>query len=695
LKRVIVLLLIVFFTCNCIYAQDAKTIDRIIKKIENEQNDSLKCEHIFDLCVIYHPKDIAKYKYYAQILKTNAQKNKKNNNGLGLYSLLNASHLISIGDFKRSVGYSNRALIIFKNNNNKEKYLNAIYYNAIANYYLGNVSFAEKKVENALVIAKKYRFYDQIAALQYFIGCSYARKNQLDKALKAQNTAAIYYGKIKNDLGVINCYNEVITLYIYNENWDKATEYSNLILQLANKVESLDIQTKSLLYTTVASAYNGAKLYTKGLNYALKANKINFEIGNLEIIVNNLNVLTEIYSSLKETDLAIKYGKKIIQYPVLDKYKVEAYNLLAKNYQIKKNYKSALYYQNKSVDIVNILNKSDGSSSEIYRVFYKDLATIQYLLGDYTNAYKNLSKYTDLNNKVIKNEKKNDINTLLLKFDSKEKNLRLKEITLQKKNKELAYNIQQNYLIFTSFILLLTIIILIKLVFFYRRNKTKNKLIIFQNSELEKFSKQINESLVEKSLLLKEIHHRVKNNLQIIISLLGIEAKEGKTKNITEFLEVSETRIQTIALIHQSLYENEQLNRINFKHYLEQLVSYLKAALSMEAENISIQIEVKNIFLNIETSIPLALIINELLTNTFKYAYPNQKRGKVKITIEQISEYEFKLIYFDNGIGFDENQETIQSFGMNLVKMLTKQLKGNLVKARTKGTKYSLMFQNI
>lgn len=99
--------------------------------------------------------------------------------------------------------------------------------------------------------------------------------------------------------------------------------------------------------------------------------------------------------------------------------------------------------------------------------------------------------------------------------------------------------------------------------------------------------------------------------------------------------------------------------------------------------------------MNIETSIPLALIINELLTNTFKYAYPNQEKGKVKITIEQISEYEFKLIYFDNGIGFDENQETTQSFGMNLVKMLTKQLKGNLVKARTKGTKYFLMFQNI
>lgn len=685
---------LVLFTCNCIYAQDEKRINRILKKIEKEQNDSLRCEHMFDLCVIYLSKDIAKYKHYVQILKTDAQKKNKNN-GLGLYSLLNASYLIALGDFKGSVVYSNRASILFTKNNNKQKYLDATYYNVIANYYLGNVTSAEKKAENALVIAKKYKFYDQIAALQYFIGCSYARKNQLDKALQAQNTAAFYYGKIKNNLGVINCYNELITLYIYNENWDKASEYSDLILQLADKTENLDIQTKSLLFTTVASAYNGAKLYTKGLNYALKANKINFEIGNLEIIVNNLNVLTEIYTSLNETDLAIKYCKKIIEYPVSDKYKVEAYNLLAKNYQIRENYKSALYYQSKSVDIVNTLNKSDKSSSEIYRNFYKDLATIQYLLGDYSNAYKNLSKYTDLNTKVIKNEKKNDINALLLKFDSKEKNLRLKELTLQKKNKELAYNIQQNYLIFTSSILLLTLIILIILVYFYRRNKIKSKLITFQNNELEKFSEQIKESLIEKSLLLKEIHHRVKNNLQIIISLLGLEAKEGKTKNITEFLEVSETRIQTIALIHQSLYENDQLNRINFNNYLEQLVSFLKAALSWEMDNITIQIEVENIFLNIETAIPMALIVNELLTNTFKYAYPNQEKGKVIIAIEQMSEYEFKLTYFDNGIGFHENQETTQSFGMNLVKMLAKQLKGNFVKVRSKGTKYTLVFRNI
>ena len=113
-----------------------------------------------------------------------------------MYSLLIATNLISIGDYKTSVEYSNRALLIFKKNKNKEKYLEAAYYNIVGNYYIGNVPFAEKEAENALAEAKKYRYFSQIASLQYFLGCNYARKNQLDKALNAQNNAIENYKKI-------------------------------------------------------------------------------------------------------------------------------------------------------------------------------------------------------------------------------------------------------------------------------------------------------------------------------------------------------------------------------------------------------------------------------------------------------------------------------------------------------------------
>ncbi|RAR75310.1 two-component sensor histidine kinase [Flavobacterium aciduliphilum] len=636
--------------------------------------------------------EIATYKYYAELLKTTAQK-KKDYNALGLYSLLNASYLVTKGDYKGSIENSNKASIIFKKNNNKQKYLDALFYNAVANYYNGNISFAEKEATDALIEAKKHHFYNQIASLQYFLGCSYARKNQLDKALKAQNIAILYFQKTKNDFGVINCYNEVITLYIYNENWDKATEYSDLILQLAAKLENLDIQTKSLLYTTVAAAYNGAKLYTKGLKYALKANKINLDIGNLEIIVNNLNVLTELYSSLKQTDLAIKYCKIILQYPVSDKYKLEAYNLLAKNYQIKKNYKSALYYQTKSVGIVNMLNNSDRCSNEIYRVLYKDLATIQYLLGDYTNAYRYLLKYTELNNKVVKNEKEKDINALLLKFDSKEKKIRLKQLEIQNKNKELTLKNQKYYLVLITSLLLASILILIILIIFYLKIYKKNKLILSQKNNLENFSKQVNDSLNVKNVLLKELHHRVKNNMQIIMSLLNIQAKESKNKSIQEFVTKAEDRIQSMSLIHRSLYESESVDKIDFKNYLEQLLVHFENARLNSGQTISIAIDIDSIYFDIITAIPLGLIINELLLNVYKHAFPNNFKGSISIIFEKIDEKEYIIYFKDNGVGYSESHSK-NTLGLELVEMLIKQLQGTFVKLTdVQGTHYKIFFK--
>ncbi len=213
--------------------------------------------------------------------------------------------------------------------------------------------------------------------------------------------------------------------------------------------------------------------------------------------------------------------------------------------------------------------------------------------------------------------------------------------------------------------------------------------------ELESSKGQLSKSLHEKEILLKEIHHRVKNNLQIIMSLLNIEAQEGTTKTIEEFLEISESRIHSMAMIHQSLYENNNLDSIVFQQYLEQLVSHLATIMGVNNNAIAFQIEAKDILLEIETAISLGLIVNELLTNTFKYAFPNQEDGKVGISIQQIAENEYELIYSDNGIGYDTAEQTNVSFGLELVKMLVKELKGTVVKVPIAGTKYSITFHQM
>lgn len=263
------------------------------------------------------------------------------------------------------------------------------------------------------------------------------------------------------------------------------------------------------------------------------------------------------------------------------------------------------------------------------------------------------------------------------------------------------------YEIFWIWILLiLSILILLYIVYRIGLNANKKRKILLRekiaekrlellgnSEELEMSKKQLSKSLKEKEILLKEIHHRVKNNLQIVMSLLSIEAHEGKSKKISDFLEISESRIQSMLLIHQSLYENNRFDSIVFQLYLEQLVANLKGIMGVKVANIEFKIDAKNVFITIDTALPLGLVINELLTNTFKHAFPNQRKGEVEIKIYQISETEFELIYSDNGVGFDANQNVSQSFGMDLIRMLVKQLKGTVYLEPFKGVKYRFPFK--
>jgi len=178
------------------------------------------------------------------------------------------------------------------------------------------------------------------------------------------------------------------------------------------------------------------------------------------------------------------------------------------------------------------------------------------------------------------------------------------------------------------------------------------------------------------------------------MSLLHIQAKEGKIKDIGAFLEISESRIQTMSLIHQNLYESKAVDRIAFQKYLMQLIAYLKMAMDL-SDRIVFEVAAEKIHFEIETAIPLGLVVNELLTNTIKYAFPNQESGLVCISIEQITENEFTLAYSDNGIGFDTSQDENQSFGMDLIKMLVKQLNGTVSKLPFEGTKYLITFTKI
>lgn len=208
-------------------------------------------------------------------------------------------------------------------------------------------------------------------------------------------------------------------------------------------------------------------------------------------------------------------------------------------------------------------------------------------------------------------------------------------------------------------------------------------------------------SLHEKEVLLKEIHHRVKNNLQIISSLLNLQAEQIDDVRFREKHNASRDRIRSMALVHEQLYESGSLTRINFPDYIETLLHSLNFSYNPDNNRIRLetQIDVKkqDRFFKIETAIPCGLILNELLSNAFKYAFPGEKEGTIRIRFSS-EHQEGKRIYelhvSDDGIGLPETIrfEQTESLGLQLIRILSEQLDGEIHFENNPGASFQLRF---
>ena len=217
-------------------------------------------------------------------------------------------------------------------------------------------------------------------------------------------------------------------------------------------------------------------------------------------------------------------------------------------------------------------------------------------------------------------------------------------------------------------------------------------LIIEDVTERCKAEKKIRESLIEKEMFLREIHHRVKNNLQIISSLLNLQVGRIGDGRARRLLRESQMRIQAMAMIHEHLYQSRTLAKIKFKEYVERLVNNIFTSYGAKVKK---RLEIENIQLDLDTAIPLGLIINELVTNSIKYAFPT---GKGTITIKLTTKNnKVTLTVADNGIGLPENIniEKTETLGLKLVNILTKQINGKLTLKTNQGTKYKITFKKL
>jgi two-component sensor histidine kinase len=225
------------------------------------------------------------------------------------------------------------------------------------------------------------------------------------------------------------------------------------------------------------------------------------------------------------------------------------------------------------------------------------------------------------------------------------------------------------------------------------------KNLLRAHHRLYKSRNEIQDRIAEKETLLKEVHHRVKNNLQTVSSLLSLQSRAIDDDKISNIIKSSQNRVVSMAMVHEMLYKRDDyLSKIELKPYVQELCDYRVRSVKGSGTDVKVDLDIKNYKLSIDTIIPLGLIINETITNALKYGIAGVQNGEIHVSVDKIGDNRYKMYLGDNGIGYSEeiNPKTSNSLGLKLIYNLARQLRGSITRDYAKqGTHYSIEFEEV
>lgn len=364
----------------------------------------------------------------------------------------------------------------------------------------------------------------------------------------------------------------------------------------------------------------------------------------------------------------------------------EAYYEIGRFYVSLNRYQEAQPYLGKALTFENV--PAPLQKDVHYLQFRTDSAA-----GDFVSAIRHYQRSVFIKDSLLTGERLKELNFLKVQFETaeKERNIKLLEKEAQLQRKKLAQSAQLRMWSGAAIILLVAF-----LAIFYNRNRLKNK----KNIQLERQQEIINEKNLslsqlvrEKEWLLKEVHHRVKNNLQTITSLLNSQSDVVGEGPVLNALLEGKHRIQAMAMIHQRLYNTDDYNFVSMPSYISELVDYLKESFN-PGTRIIFKLAVDSVALNLSVAVPIGLILNEAISNSLKHGFPNGREGTVTVELQSLGGQTKLLKVADDGIGIppsvDENNPN--SFGLRLIRGFTSDISGSLKIEKSKGTSIVIVF---
>lgn len=522
-----------------------------------------------------------------------------------------------------------------------------------------------------------------------------------------------------------NCHFGLASNYMYQGALDLAIKEYLVAIDLF--IELSEKGRLASTYNKLGRCLEEAAYYSRSIDIFKKALIIEYELGDDKGAMQFEKNLADVLRKDGRTEeAAVHYSKAYKIAQNLDRgYMIHSLHLdFAEKYLKESNLDSANYYANKAYDFYNIQSRNypsminarmvlgdirlaEGKVNESI-VYYKsglklalerkrtyqiieankNLSRAYELLDDDAKAIYHLKTATIMNDSIIHIESQRRIATLNEAYDSEKKDLEI--VGLNSLNSIQKLELSRSR-IQTLFALFGALGISLLALLFYRSLKQKRE----SEKVLNEKNKIISSALADKELLLKEIHHRVKNNLQIVSSLLGLQSEYIKDDSALIAINEGRNRVQSMALIHQNLYKEDNLTGINIKSYLEKLIAGLFDTYNLDAESIKLILNIEDVNLDVDTVVPIGLIANELVSNALKHAFKDQNDGELAVTLFQENE---RLIFSvkDNGVGMDVSliNDEMSSFGFQMIQAFKEKMEAELIVESEGGTSITLIMSD-
>ena len=587
------------------------------------------------------------------------------------------------GELEKAIEYHKNALAQRKKMDDKYAIASSLLNIGVLNYQKGDFPQAIEYYNEVLEIS--YEIPDTALACKTLnnLAVIFEQQGHLQKALENYHKNVTLYEKINNKAGLGSSYINIGVVHYMMKDNDKAVDFYKKALAIQEEIGNKE-EIANLL-TNIGLIHQEQNDYAAALPYYDRALELRREIGDKPGIATSYYNFGNFYFHQDKYSEAEEYYKKSLEIGEklgIKKSICQNNNMLGLLYLKENKLNESLAHSRKAFEVAEEIGyvKLQKESADV-------ISQTMAALGRYREAYNYHIKFKMYADSLINESNIKEITNLQNKYDF-EKEKQTIELEQQKREALLKAETQQQIIIRNAFILgfLITVIFVIIIYYFYRKIKTANQQLIEQNIIISKQKE-------EKELLVREIHHRVKNNLQIISGLFDLQMKNTENTETKSTLIDGLNRVKSVGLIHELLYQKDDVINIDFEKFANNLLEHITSFSSDKPIKKIVNIP-EGIKFDIGTSIPLGLIITELLTNAFKYAFAEVETCEIYLSLSQLDENRYQLIVSDNGVGLPEqyNFYKSKSLGLRLVRSLTSQLNGKIDYEFKDGAKFVLIF---